>query len=393
MATGLLVSRIQSMPIYGVSIALLSHWQDLGRAATRESRATTDACDNEVLHHRRLPARAVRCQGTHRRVRWSNVVRYSDIERLRSGRTIVDLQNLSIVVPGSISNLGPGFDTLAVAVELFLRIRVLEVRSEAPDTLETVFPAGPPSGGNRIEVAWKLAREKFGKPAPGLRIEVTSDIPVTAGLGSSAAAAVAGLQLYAAVTEARTVGDLLSMASELEGHPDNAAAALLGGMTVSCLRDDGRVVARSWLPPRGLRFVVATPVVTLETSRSRRALPEQVPLADAVFNLQRAVLLIKSLDSGEFGDLREALRDRLHQPARAPLVPALSEALAIDHPAVLGVCLSGAGSSVVAFATAERAAEAAAVLSEVYRGLGLQHTIRTLRAHEPAAATTLHQAI
>ncbi len=251
MATGLLVSRIQPMPIYGVSIASLSHWQDLGRAATRESRATTYACDNEVLHDRRLPARAVRCQGTHRRVRWSNVVRYSDIDRLRSGRTFVDLQNLNIVVPGSISNLGPGFDTLAVAVELFLRIRVLEVRSDAPDTLETVFPAGPPSGGNRIEVAWKLARERFGKPAPGLRIEVTSEIPVTAGLGSSAAAAVAGLQLYAAVTEARSVGDLLSMASELEGHPDNAAAALLGGMTVSCLRDDGRLIARSWLPPRG----------------------------------------------------------------------------------------------------------------------------------------------
>ena len=114
-------------------------------------------------------------------------------------------------------------------------------------------------------------------------------------------------------------------------------------------------------------------------------------MSDAVFNVQRTVLLVKALDSGRFEDLREALRDRLHQPARAPLVPALTEALAIDHPAVLGICLSGAGSSVVAFATAERAAEAAMVLSEVYRRLGIQHTIRTLRAHEPAAM--LHQTI
>jgi homoserine kinase len=132
-------------------------------------------------------------------------------------------------------------------------------------------------------------------------------------------------------------------------------------------------------------------VETLETSRSRRALPKQVALSDAVFNVQRAVLLVKALDSGKFEDLREALRDRLHQPARAPLVPALTEALAIDHPAVLGVCLSGAGSSVVAFATAERAADAAMVLGGVYRRLGIQHTIRTLRAHEPAAV--LHQTI
>ena len=183
------------------------------------------------------------------------------------------------------------------------------------------------------------------------------------------------------------------MASELEGHPDNAAAAILGGMTVSCTRDDGRVIARSWPAPRNLRFVVATPETTLETARSRRALPDRVSLSDAVFNLQRAVLLVKTLDSGNFEDLREALRDRLHQPARAPLVPGLAEALAIDHPAVLGVCLSGAGSSIVAFATSERASEAAAVLSETYGKLGVKHTIRTLRAQAPAGAMTLPQTI
>src|SRR4051794_16815004 len=105
-----------------------------------------------------------------------------------------------IVVPASTANLGPGFDTLAIAVRLYTRVRVVERRPEAPDTLETVFVDGPFTGENRIETAFRLARAKAGVPAPGAKIEVRSDIPRRAGLGSSAAATVAGLQLYHALT-------------------------------------------------------------------------------------------------------------------------------------------------------------------------------------------------
>ena len=290
-----------------------------------------------------------------------------------------------IVVPASIGNVGSGFDALSVALQLYLRVRILDVRPSTPDRLETEF-AGPfpaPIGENGIERAFRHARARAGVSAPGLRVEVRSDIPVRAGLGSSAAAAIAGVRLYAAVTSALTDDDVLSMACELEGHPDNAAACLLGGLTVSCLLDDGRIVARPSPWPASLRFVVATPDVALATKDARAVVPSSVPLADAVFNLQRALLLVRAVENERYEDLKEAFRDRWHQPPRAALVPGLREALAIDHPAILGVCLSGSGPSIAAVAAPGRETEAGGILGDVYRRLELPHTIRILDAHQP----------
>ena len=301
------------------------------------------------------------------------------------------MHNSDIVVPASISNLGPGLDALAVAVNLYLRVRIVDLVPAHPGRVETVFIGAKPPGENRIEAAIQLAGARVGLVPPGVRIEVSSEIPVAAGLGSSAAAAVAGLRVYEAATRRCDPADLLSIASELDGHPDNASAALLGGFAVSCACDDGRVIARTSHWPETLRFVVATPEFPLETTRSRRVVPQAVSLADAVFNLQRALLLMRTLEDGRFDDLREALRDRWHQSARAHLVPGLREAAAITHPDVLGVCLSGAGPSVVAFAIADRAAIAGDVLGAVYRALDLPHTIRILSAHQPAAAPAFEQ--
>jgi homoserine kinase len=299
-----------------------------------------------------------------------------------------------ISVPGSIANLGPGFDALSVAVQLYLRVRVIAIRPSEPDAIDWDFAGQAPSGENRIETAFRLARTRRGIPAPGLRVHVESEIPQTAGLGSSAAAAIAGLKLYEAVVSGfsqtsagsalNRTSDLLAMATELEGHPDNAAAALLGGLTVSCQLENGRIVARSWRWPDALRLVVATPDVPLQTSHARRVLPADLSMRDAVFNLQRALLLIHALDSGQYDDLRDAMRDRWHQPARAPLVPGLTEALAIDDPAVLGICLSGAGPSIVALAS-DGAPRAATLLRALYDRLGVTCTIRTLSAHHAEA--------
>jgi len=290
-----------------------------------------------------------------------------------------------IAVPASTSNLGPAFDALSVALDLYLRVRVVEVSADLRGALETAFDDHAPSGENRIEAAYRLACQRFGTPVMGLRVRVTSEIPMAAGLGSSAAACVAGLRLYEA---ARAIsldeGDLLHMATEIEHHPDNAAAALLGGMTLSCQCDDGQIIARAWRWPEAIRFVVATPETRLETKQARAVLSPTVPLKDAVANLQRALLLLRALETSAYEDLREALKDRWHQPARGPLVPVLTEALALEHPAVLGVCLSGAGPSIVALAAPGRADEAADALAGVYRRLDVQHTIRTLAAHQPA---------
>jgi homoserine kinase len=290
-----------------------------------------------------------------------------------------------IVVPGSISNLGPAFDALSVAVRIYLRIQILEVLPSAPDSIAWDFDGQQPSGENRIESAYRLARSRLGVAAPGLRVRVTSEIPPTAGLGSSAAAAVAGLRLYEAVTAPRAALEWLTLATELEGHPDNAAASLLGGLAVSCQFADGRIVARSSPWPEAVRFVVATPEMGLHTAHARQVLPKQVPLADAVHNLQRALLFVRALDTGRYEDLREAMCDRWHQPARAALVPGLTEAMAFDDPAVLGVCLSGAGPSILVLATEEGAPSAAGLLDGLYARLGLPCTIRTLSAHQPGA--------
>jgi homoserine kinase len=293
-------------------------------------------------------------------------------------------QHRPIVVPGSISNLGPAFDALSVAVTVYLRVHILEVRRSAPGTLEMEFPGGAPGGENRIETGFRRVEALFGEPAPGLRIRVESDIPMRAGLGSSAAATVAGMRLYEAFTSPRDPGDLMVVATGIEGHPDNAAAALYGGLTLSCQQDDGRVLTSAWPCPPDLRFIVATPEAELDTAFARTVVPQAIPLRDAVFNLQRALLFVRALETGEYGWLREALRDRWHQPARAQYVPGLGEALALSHPAVHGVCLSGAGPSIAVFASGDAAA-AEAALRGVYARVGVPCTIRTLSAHAPMA--------
>jgi homoserine kinase len=273
-------------------------------------------------------------------------------------------------------------DTLSIAVQLYTRIRVLEVMPSRPDVIETTFVDGTFTGENRIETAFRRARTFFGVPAPGVRIEVQSDIPRRAGLGSSAAAAVAGLKLYGLLTTRRSALDWLPLASDVEGHPDNAAASLLGGITTSCQFENGTVTALAWRWPEDIRLVVATPDVPLDTHYARSVLPAALPYKDAIFNLQRAVLFVRALDAGRHDLLREAVRDRWHQPYREPLVPALREALELTRPGLLGVFLSGAGPSILALADAHEA-EVAEALAAIYDRLGVSHTIRRLRAHQP----------
>ena len=231
---------------------------------------------------------------------------------------------VDIVVPGSISNLGPGFDALSVAVQVYLRARVVEVRPSEPDTISWEFDGAGPTGENRIESAFRLARKQVGTPAPGLRGQVSSEIPQAAGLGSSAAAAVAGLRIYESVTVPRATEDWLAMATELEGHPDNAAAALLGGVTVSCQREDGGIMARSSRWPEAVKIIVATPDTGLHTSHARQVLPTEVALTDAIFNLQRALLLVHApgraamtIYGGDEGSLASVGAGRAHLGRRS----------------------------------------------------------------------------
>lgn len=290
-----------------------------------------------------------------------------------------------LAVPASAANLGPGFDALAVALNLYLKVRVTEILDGSVNGLAFSFSGARPQD-NFIERAFRTLASEEGLEFPSLALDVQSEIPMQAGLGSSAAATVAGLLLYDRLAGPHDGRDLLRTAAHLEGHADNVAAALRGGLTMSCVCDDGEVLARTSMWPESVRFVTATPAVAVPTSEARRVLPEAVPRADAVFNLQRALLLVRAVQSGELDLLQEALRDRWHQPYRAALVPGLDEALALRHPRLLGVCLSGSGPTVLALCTGAPD-EIAALLAGIYRRRDLPADIRVLAAHQPGTTS------
>jgi len=295
-----------------------------------------------------------------------------------------DLDGIEITVPGSIANLGPGLDTLALAVQIYLRVRIASVSPSQRGSLEFHFETQAPHQENRIETAFHLlanGRSDF----PLIQLEVNSDIPMGAGLGSSAAATMAGFRLYEAVYGKQSNERLLTAASHLEGHADNAAAALLGGLAVCCQKQNGSLAAFSLPWPESLRLVVLTPDITLATHTSRAALPESVTLEAAVSNMQRVLLLVQSIQSGDDSLLMEALADSLHQPARESLVPGLNSALRLSHPDLLGVFLGGSGPSIVALAR-KRCDYIAELIAESYRPLGIPFRTSVLRAHNPVNA-------
>jgi len=204
---------------------------------------------------------------------------------------IESVKTASVIVPGSVANLGGGFDTLGVAVQLYLRVRIVDVRDDGGSRLTVVESTPPVRGRNAVERSFEALVRRTGKRAPSVSVEVASDIPMAAGLGSSAAATVAGLRVFEQVVGRQGDRVLLGAATEMEGHADNAAPALFGGLTsvVQIDGEDPRAVRWSW--PDEVRLIVATPSIGLATAKARAALPTVVPRGDAIFNLQRALLL------------------------------------------------------------------------------------------------------
>ena len=294
----------------------------------------------------------------------------------------VSLLNREVVVPGSTSNLGPGFDAIGLALQLYLRLRIVAIDEKRRRNISWSFIDRPLTGENAIERAFCAIDAEQPVDFPALHIEVSSEIPMLSGLGSSAAAIVAGLRLYELIAGAQPIDRLLAIATRLEGHPDNAAPSLLGGFVVSAVADDGRVasIASRW--PSQLRIVFGRPHVRLETSKARAALPATVPHGDAVFNLQRVAMLVQSIAAGDTRGLREALRDRLHQPYRAPLVPGLEQALALEHPSLIGVFLSGAGPAVGAVVD-DDGENVVELLKRIYRGLGVDADVGVIGVQQP----------
>lgn len=261
---------------------------------------------------------------------------------------------VTVRVPATTANLGPGFDCLGLALDLW---------NEADFTLQgkgwQVSVAGegaawlPRDERNLVAQALQAFYRAHALPFPGgVRIACRNRIPTGSGLGSSAAACLLGLLAANLLSGANaTPAELLSLAAEIEGHADNAAAALHGGLVALTPDKSGWIVQRYEIPP--LPVVIVLPDVHLETRRARAALPDRVPFADAVHNLGRVPLVIHALQTGDLDLLRRVMDDRLHQPHRLPLIPGAAQALTAAREAGAAAALSGAGPSLIAFPPAE----------------------------------------
>jgi homoserine kinase len=276
--------------------------------------------------------------------------------------------------PASSANLGPGFDTLALALDLYVEV---EVR-EADELRITAEGEGAELPHDDTHLAAQVVRQVLGHT--NVAITVRSQVPVGRGLGSSAA-------LAAAAAAAAGADDPLAVAAEVDGHPENAAASVLGGLVTATTVNDRPVAARMPLDPE-LAFVVLVPSRLLPTKRARAALPAQVPYQDASFNLGRMGLLLAGLADRRLL-VHEATEDRLHQTARTPLFPESSHLLAsLVDAGALASCWSGAGPSLLGICDRQHAPRVRATGDELLAEAGVPG--KAVLLHADAEGLTIH---
>lgn len=243
-------------------------------------------------------------------------------------------------VPASSANLGPGYDVLAAALSMHLELEVTEAAEFGVD-----------AGGIEVpEDRTNLIVRAFERlhPADGLHFRIRSEVPVASGLGSSAAAIVAGLMAAEHMFELALGPDqLLAHAAQLEGHPDNVAAALYGGFVI-CSIQEGMPIATRFDPPEGVEAVVVVPADEVPTEKAREAIPDEIPLVDAVANVAAATQLVLGIERSDLGLIERGLADRVHQPRRAHLYPRSLEVVErAPELGAIGATISGAGPTVL----------------------------------------------
>jgi len=256
------------------------------------------------------------------------------------------VKRFAVSVPATSANLGPGFDSIGIALDLRMRAQVTVLDAGAEGSWEFSGSEAPTHDGLRHEIARAIATI-VPRPPP-LAVAVDNAVPLGRGMGASAAGAALGLAIGAVLRDPPPDDrELARTVTVIEGHPDNGIPAVVGGVVIAAAEGDDVVYTR-FDPPANVRAVVVVPQIEMPTRQARAILPNQYAKADAVFNVGRAALLAAAFASGRVELLRPAMRDRLHQPYRASFVPGLEEMLALDDPEILGIALSGAGPSVIA---------------------------------------------
>jgi homoserine kinase len=279
-------------------------------------------------------------------------------------------RQVRVRVPATTANLGPGFDCLGLALDLWneaefsLEGEGLHLRCDGEGQQI------PTDERNMVVQGMRFFCDTRGLPFPrGLTIHCKNQIPVGSGLGSSAAAALIGLLGAAALlAEPLESGEALTLAARMEGHADNAAAALQGGLVIVAAGKGGWLVRRIAAPER--QVAVVLPAIDLPTHTARAALPTDIALKDVTYNLGRAMLVVEALRNGDLDLLSQAMDDRLHLPYRLPLIPGGQRALDAAHQAgASAVTISGAGPSLIAF-TYGNPAEVAQAMAAAFKAAG-----------------------
>lgn len=306
---------------------------------------------------------------------------------------------ISVKVPATTANIGPGFDSLGMALPLYntitieetvlpgtgIEINVLNNTASADDFIMEHIPMDENS---IIYKAVELLYNSIGQNPSELKITVHSEIPIARGLGSSASVIVGGL-LAANELLGRPADEvaLLSIATEVEGHPDNVTPAIVGGLVLSSQEDDGRIIYTKLDWPDEWDITVCVPDYELSTDISRSVLPSEVPMADAVFNTKRLGMFVQAVNTKDAELMKLALQDRLHQPYRMKLVPGLDKIIEnLKHEEnVLGCVLSGAGPSILIISQKNNLDKIKAIVKDTWESLNVKANIMTLPVEKQGA--------
>lgn len=282
---------------------------------------------------------------------------------------------IEVIVPATTANMGPGFDCLGMALNLYTSVRFEEIEK---DLIIEGCQAEYQNEDNLIYQTMLRTFEKIGYEPRGMKININSEIPVSRGLGSSAACILAGIMGANEIARANlTKLEILKIATEIEGHPDNIAPALFGGMTVS-VYDSGEVYFNRLPIKDTLDFYALIPCFPLSTSESRSILPKEIPFEDAIYNIGRVALMVASFANGDLDLLNVSIRDRLHQRYRGSLIEEYDTIMdQLDRLQVKAAFLSGAGPTIIAIADKDKM-EMEVSISKMLQGLRNCWTLKKL---------------